>query len=276
MNLYNLKNTFILLVTCMVLISGCCNKKNTNLSTNKSNLSIIQPKRFALIIGNSNYQTVNPLPSAQNDAAGMRSALQRLGFEVITGTNLSKTETFEKVTQFTDLINSNNSKGLETVLYYSGLASYMNGVDYLLPVNNYLEFPEDLINEMIPLSEVVSQINKANPDGINIVITDTSRRNIFANEFRESDVPENQKFNIKNTYFAFATNPKFPASDSIEHQAHGLFTESILRYIFTSDLTIDQLFKLVRKDVMKATVGKQIVQTISTLNGDYYFKRSNQ
>src|SRR5262245_9536058 len=46
--------------------------------------------RVALVIGNADYDNVRDLSNPINDARGMRSALERVGFSVIYGENLGK------------------------------------------------------------------------------------------------------------------------------------------------------------------------------------------
>ena len=47
-------------------------------------------RRVALVIGNSNYRTVPPLPNPRNDAEDVAAALQADGFEVISRQDLDR------------------------------------------------------------------------------------------------------------------------------------------------------------------------------------------
>jgi len=47
-------------------------------------------KRVALVIGNSAYRHAAELKNPRNDAADVSSALEKLGFNVITGLDLDK------------------------------------------------------------------------------------------------------------------------------------------------------------------------------------------
>ncbi len=44
---------------------------------------------MALVIGNSAYKAVSPLPNPANDAAALAQELSRLGFEVIVKSDLT-------------------------------------------------------------------------------------------------------------------------------------------------------------------------------------------
>ena len=46
--------------------------------------------RVALVIGNSAYRAVTPLPNAENDARGMAQMLGDAGFEVMSAPDLSQ------------------------------------------------------------------------------------------------------------------------------------------------------------------------------------------
>src|SRR5215471_4516453 len=62
-------------------------------------------KRVALVIGNSSYTNTTPLRTPVNDAVDMASALDRLGFDVIRGTDLDNAGMREKVRLFSERLN---------------------------------------------------------------------------------------------------------------------------------------------------------------------------
>ena len=47
-------------------------------------------KKVALVIGNSNYKHATPLPNPTNDARAMSRMLEKIGFEVVSGTDLDR------------------------------------------------------------------------------------------------------------------------------------------------------------------------------------------
>src|SRR6478736_3516241 len=57
-------------------------------------------KRVALVIGNSAYQNTKALANPKNDALGMATALQAIGFEVVSGLDLSKADLERTIRDF--------------------------------------------------------------------------------------------------------------------------------------------------------------------------------
>ena len=55
-------------------------------------ISIIMSDRIALVIGNSNYQYVEPLKNPKNDANDITAVLQKLNFDVTTLLDASLTD----------------------------------------------------------------------------------------------------------------------------------------------------------------------------------------
>ena len=51
-------------------------------------------KKVALVIGNSNYKHATPLPNPTNDARAMSRMLEKIGFEVVSGTDLDRQAKF--------------------------------------------------------------------------------------------------------------------------------------------------------------------------------------
>jgi len=56
--------------------------------------------RVALVIGNAAYENTSPLRNPRNDAEGVAAALERLGFNVITGFDTDRTTFAQKAAAF--------------------------------------------------------------------------------------------------------------------------------------------------------------------------------
>ncbi|MGA0199865.1 MAG: caspase family protein, partial [Prochlorotrichaceae cyanobacterium] len=88
-------------------------------------------RRVALVIGNSRYQTVDPLDNPVNDATDVASALRALGFEVILETDAHLPTMGSALNRFSDLL----SQGRVGLFYYAGHGIQFEGQNYLLPVD---------------------------------------------------------------------------------------------------------------------------------------------
>jgi uncharacterized caspase-like protein len=82
--------------------------------------------RLALVIGESAYRTVTPLPNPANDARAMSNFLNDAGFEVTTADDLTRDEMNRMVGEFADAI---AAKGPDTValVFYAGHGLQIDG-----------------------------------------------------------------------------------------------------------------------------------------------------
>src|SRR5688500_1001912 len=94
-------------------------------------------KRLALVIGNSEYRSVYPLPNAVNDSHAVAKVLNRLGFEVSSLDNAGQEEFRKAIDDF-----SRKAEGSDaTVFYYSGHGFQLRGANYLVPTDAGLATP---------------------------------------------------------------------------------------------------------------------------------------
>jgi hypothetical protein len=104
-----------------------------------------------------------------------------------------------------------------------------------------------------------------------MVILDACRNNPFEGKFRTArgsglaqvDAP-------KGTLLAYATAPGKVASDG--DGANGLYTAELLKAMEIPGAKVEEVFKAVRVNVIKATAGEQVPWESSSLTGDYYFR----
>ena len=101
-----------------------------------STLSFSQEeKRLALVIGNSNYDSIAVLKNPVNDAKLIAKTLDSLSFDVILATDLDKGEFMSKVLEF----GKRRSDYDVGFVYYAGHGVQINGENYLLPTNQNFE-----------------------------------------------------------------------------------------------------------------------------------------
>src|SRR5262249_36060996 len=109
--------------------------------------SAFAERRVALVIGNANYQTVNPLKNPINDAGGVAKILRDLGFEVTLLTDLDKASFEQKVSAF-----ANSLPGASVaVFYYAGHGLQVDGRNYLVPVDARIDNEADLPFELVSI-----------------------------------------------------------------------------------------------------------------------------
>lgn len=224
-------------------------------------------KRIALVIGNGDYVNARKLTNPVNDANDMAAALRDLGFEVISGTNLSLRQMDEKVREFGDKI---LVTGAVALFYYAGHGIQVDGVNYLIPVEADIPREDEIKYVTLNFEQVLRKMGKAN-NGMNIIILDACRNNPFARSWSRdlSDGGLAQVNAPTGTIIAYATSPNETASDGAGR--NGLYTAELLKVIKQPNLKIEEAFKAATIAVDRASGGKQTPWFNTSLRGDFYF-----
>ncbi|MEL7527631.1 MAG: caspase family protein, partial [Pseudomonadota bacterium] len=97
-------------------------------------------RRVALVIGNQDYEFVEPLVNPLNDTKEITRVLREADFDVTVGTNLSKKELEKVVRRFLRELNDGDT----ALFYYSGHALQVGEANFLLPVDAKLASQYDL------------------------------------------------------------------------------------------------------------------------------------
>jgi hypothetical protein len=227
--------------------------------------------KVALVIGNSKYVNVDPLPNPANDARVIAQALRDIGFDVSDGYDLNRDGMEQQVRDF--LRKSENAR--LRVFYYAGHGLQVDDRNYLAPVNTKLERASDLSFETIGLDSILENLDS--PSHTNIIILDACRNNPFANAFTARG-GAGRAFNMQRglapsspgggTLIAYSTKPGAVALDG--NGANSPFTESLARHLRTPGLEVRQMLTRVRADVIAATHGEQYPWDNSGLLSDVY------
>lgn len=225
-------------------------------------------QRVALVIGNSNYrfgQLSNPI----NDAHAMSFALRNCGFEVITKLNQTRKQMRQAIRAFGEKL-KDDGVGL---FYYAGHGIQVNGKNYLVGLNTDIASIDEVDDECLRVSDVLEKMEIAN-NRLNIIILDACRNNPFKSSFRSQADGLARMDAITGSIISYATAPGKKASDGGAGN-HGLYTSALLKYIESPGLKIEDVFKLVRMDVMAASGETQVPWESSSLTGDFFFVPSN-
>jgi len=224
-------------------------------------------KRTALVIGNADYLKARALGNSANDAADIAKTLGELGFNVISGTNLNLRQMNDKVREFGDTLRTSGGVGL---FYYAGHGIQVGGRNYLVPIDADIPREDEVDFNALNLDLVLRKMATAN-NGLNIVVLDACRNNPFARSWSRGE-DEGGLAQISaptGTFIAYATSPDRTASDGTGR--NGLYTSELLKVIRQPNLKIEEAFKQVTIAVDRASSGRQIPWTSSSLRGDFYF-----
>ena len=225
-------------------------------------------KRFALLIGNSAYETL-PLKNPVNDARAMGEALAECGFQVTLLENANKRRMEEAIRAFGAKLDA-KSVGL---FYFAGHGIQVNGTNYLVPLGVRIEKEADVEYETVDAGRILSEFANAR-NALSIVILDACRDNPFAAATRSLTrglavvkLPKE----ANGTLVAYATSPGNVARDGTGK--NGLYTEELLRNLRTPGLKLEDVFKLTRIGVKERSQGAQVPWENSSIDGDFYFVR---
>lgn len=227
-------------------------------------------KRVALVIGNSAYQHTPALKNPSNDASDVASKLRGLGFDVIDGTDLTKSEMESRIRSFAAKL-QNADVGL---FFYAGHGLAVDGKNYLAPVDAKLESETDLDFEAVELDLVLKQMERNSR--VSLVFLDACRDNpmavSLASASRSLAVARGlaRVDRAVGMMIAFSTQPGNVALDG--EGRNSPFTDALLHHIDTQGESVNDLMIDVRKDVLQATDGKQVPWENSSLTGQFFFK----
>ena len=232
-------------------------------------LSFIYPQalpaqnKVALVIGNAAYST--PLTTPVNDAKDMAQILEFQGYEVSTQTDATRRQTLTAIRDFADKL-SNASHG---IFYYSGHAAQDGGQNYLIPVDADIQSRVDLEYNGVPLNALSSRLTGNGP---NIIILDAARNNVFPDSGTGPKGLAQLKRQPAESFFIYSSAPNTTVKESLGRNSY--LTASLLKFINTPGVEIEDMMKLVSADAARAS-GGQLPWFNSSLTSGLYLSGSD-
>ncbi|WP_244619956.1 caspase family protein [Mesorhizobium sp. NFR06] len=230
-------------------------------------------RRVAFVIGNSEYREIPALKNPDKDADGVSKTFRLAGFEVFTAKDLTKLQ-FED--QFRNYLAAADGADL-AVVYYSGHGFQVGGENFLIPVDASLKDAADMEIQAIKVNDVLQQLRAKSK--IQVVILDACRNNPFPRKdywLRDQLIVAGgtglaQLASSQNTLIAFATEPGAVAYDGSGNVSP--FSSAFSRRALAPNQEIRSVMAAVRRDVVKATNGKQVPWENSSLIDDVVLMR---
>jgi uncharacterized caspase-like protein len=226
--------------------------------------------RVALVIGESAYRAVTPLPNPANDARAMSRFLGDAGFEVTTAENLTREEMNAAVGEFASHI---AARGPDTValVFYAGHGLQIDGENYLVPVDVDPQREADIPLQAVRLDDILNTLNSA-PTKMRILLLDACRNNPFPAINRTAGrglAMVDAKSGAPGTFMSYSTSPGAEAEDGSGSDSP--YTTALLSAAREPGVPIEEAFKRVRLAVNKATDGRQTPWDSSSLTDDFRF-----
>ena len=195
-----LRHAFCAAMVCGALLSG--------------SHAALAENRLALVIGESAYRAVTPLPNPANDAKAISKLLGDAGFEVTTAADLSQKQMNTEVGDFAAKI---AAKGPDTValVFYAGHGLQIDGENYLVPVDVDPKREADVPLQAVRLNDVLNTLNSV-PSKMRILLLDACRNNPFpalSGTAGHGLAMVDTKTGAPGTFMSYSTSPGAEAED---------------------------------------------------------------
>ncbi len=217
---------------------------------------LFSQSKYALVIGNSNYDNITNLDTAVNDAIAVAEAMENLGFEVELLTNGNFRSIDDALYELERKLSLN--KDTIAFIYYAGHAVQSQEENFLIPVDADIKTDSYLKRDSISLQWIFNVFEKAE-NILNIVILDACHKNPFPWIEGKHQYVEGM-YHVKNQltgiYVVFSAQP---GAISIKNKKNNsLFTMEFLKHINTPGLNITEIFQLIKTGVQTESLGTQI------------------
>ena len=226
-------------------------------------------KKLALVIGNANYD-VGKLKNPVNDALLMASAFDSLGFDVILDTNIKTQTDFNLTIREFGLKRKEYDVGF---VYYAGHGIQVGSENFMLPTKVNLESEDDVDYFGVNVQKIVNILIKTT-DQVNVLILDACRNNPFESQWNltRSLTPGKGLAKMQapmGSLIAFSTTAGNVAPDGSGDNS--IYCKSLYNNMFKEGLSLDQLFRNVRSEVLDATNGMQQTEESTQLTGATFY-----
>lgn len=235
------------------------------------NAGAAEAKRVALLIGNQKYEETAQLNNPANDVELMRASFQNAGFDSVkTVFDLDRSAMVKALREFED----ESADAEMAVVYYSGHAMEMNGVNYLIPVDAALKSDRDVEDESVAIDRVQRSLEGAKK--LKLFILDACRNNPFSAQMTRSIGTRAVSRGLArvepesaDTLIAFASKAGTVALDG--EGKNSPFATALAKYLTEPGLDVRIALGKVRDEVVQATNREQEPFVYGSLGGAQIF-----
>ncbi|KCZ82953.1 hypothetical protein HAD_14737 [Hyphomonas adhaerens MHS-3] len=228
-----------------------------------------QPPRYALVIGNSDYQQRGwQLSNPANDARLMADSLADVGFQVDLVLNASEDRMEEAFAAHGARLKAGGQKAVG-LIYYAGHGVQSQGLNYLVPVDANARSEQDIWRQAPRLGDALRYVEDAG-NAVNFVILDACRDNPLPSATRSAAGGLAEVKPARGLLISYSTAPGYVAYDG--EGGNSAFAVALAQTLTRENLIAEQVFKRVADSVNAATGGLQTPFYNSGLTGaDFCF-----
>jgi uncharacterized caspase-like protein len=220
--------------------------------------------RIALVIGNGDYKG-NRLSATPNDAKLIAETLRDLGFDVVDHQNLDLASMKQAIQDLGNRLRGAGSNAVG-VFFYAGHGVQVGGENFLVPIG---VDTEGGIGDVAVNASTVFDALKTAGNGINFVLLDASYINRYGRAFGSRKAGLAAMAPPDGALIAFSAAPdKIAVKTSGDHSN---YSKAVVKMMETGGTPVQQLFQLVRMNVMAGSLTKQIPWERSSLKAEFIF-----
>ena len=227
--------------------------------------------RFALVIGNGDYQYVDNLPNTANDASDIAEKLSSIGYDVALYLNTDFGVMTRAAGEWIRRLSAEQSS--EGFFWYAGHGIQVGGENYLLPVDINAEDEAGIVYGAYPLGRLLLSLEQPAKNKLNVVVLDACRDNPFKNLAGGSRGLSRGFVTVEHPpqdiFITFSTAPGTTAADG-EGTRNSPFTEAFLRYIDSGEI-LPVMAGLITRETMRLTGGKQRPYQNGSIVSELYY-----
>ena len=233
--------------------------------------------RKALVIGNDSYKFVNKLLNAKEDANAIAENLTKVGYKV----TLKVDQTEKEMKAVLRTFKSQVEAGDEVAIFYAGHGVQITNTNYLLPIDVAGEGEEQIKDEAISLQRILDDMSDKKVK-FTLAMIDACRDNPFKGSGRSigggaRGMAPTTAATGQMVVFSAGTGQQ--ALDKLgpnDKDKNGLFTRLFLKEMQKPGITIDQLVRNVRNEVVataKSIGHEQVPAIYDQVVGEFYFRK---
>jgi len=237
-------------------------------------ISSIGRKR-ALIIGNNNYRSVQPLANAAEDAKSMAENLQSVGYQVTLRLNLNEKEMKAALRNFSGQVEG----GDEVLFFFAGHGVQLGSSNYLLPIDITGENEAQVKDEAIQLQRILEDMSERKAK-LTLAMIDACRDNPFKATGRAIGgrglAPTNAATGQMVIFSAGTGQQALDRLGPSDKNKNGLFTRIFIKEMQKPGLSVDRVLRNVRNEVVdlaKSVGHEQVPAIYDQVVGDFYFRK---
>ncbi|MFZ6847726.1 caspase family protein [Undibacterium sp. RuRC25W] len=223
--------------------------------------------KFALVIGNTNYDGALKLRNAGNDARLLGAKLQDAGYTTELLFNTDRKTMYEAIGRLADHLN----KGGVGVFYYAGHGVEIKERNYLIPVSVSLKEINIITQQSIPMDYLIQRLKESGAH-LSVILLDACRNDPSTLRFEKTYrgiaptgfVPEKP---ANGMLIAYATQPGERALDGEGH--NGPFALALANWMTKPGMILEDAIKHVMTDVRATTKDEQRPWMATSLVGHF-------